>query len=115
MSFFNYQIPTALWWLEAAIFLGGTITYVVSRGMSLFVIKRLLETVFVVWVIASLTFLLLRILPGGPFDSEKALPAEVMANLALKYHLNDPVLKQYVDYMLDLLHGHLGQSYKYIG
>ena len=115
MSFFNFEIPSGLWWVSTVVFFGGAIAFTVSRGMTRFVIRRLLETVFVVWVIASLTFLLLRVLPGGPFDSEKALPAEVMANLAKKYHLDDSLLKQYGDYMIDLLHGDLGQSYKYIG
>src|ERR1035437_8970259 len=104
MSFFGFEIPAALWWVSALIFFGGAIIYIAIRGMGLFVIKRLLETLFVVWVIASLTFLLLRVLPGGPFDSEKALPPEVMANLAQKYHLNDALPKQYVTYMGDLLH-----------
>src|SRR4051812_36699269 len=89
MSFLNYQIPTIVLWLMAVVFFGGTIAYIVSKGMSVFVVRRLLETVFVVWIIASLTFLLLRVLPGGPFDAEKALPPEVIVNLEKKYHLND--------------------------
>ncbi len=115
MSFFNYHIPTALWLLEAFMFFGGVIAFTMARGLSLFVVKRLFETVFVVWVIASMTFLLLRILPGGPFDTEKALPAEILANLETKYHLSDPLYKQYLNYMNDLAHGDLGQSYKYVG
>lgn len=115
MSFFNFQIPMLLWTVTAILFFGGTVVYIASRGMGIFVIRRLLETLFVVWVIATLTFLLLRTLPGGPFDAEKALPPEVMANLAKKYHLSDPILKQYGDYLIGLVHGDLGQSYKYIG
>jgi oligopeptide transport system permease protein len=115
MSFLGYEIPLALWIVSGLVFFGGSIAYIVAQGMGLFVIKRLLETVFVVWVIASLTFLLLRVLPGGPFDSEKALPPEVMANLAKKYHLDQTIPQQYLTYMGDLLHGDLGESYKYIG
>jgi oligopeptide transport system permease protein len=115
MSFLNYEIPAWLIWAWLGAFFIGAGVFTVTRGMTNFVIRRLLETVFAVWAVATLTFLLLRILPGGPFDSEKALPAEVMANLATKYHLSDPLLKQYFDYMVELLHGHLGQSYKYIG
>src|SRR5690606_32914937 len=55
------------------------------------------------------------VLPGGPFDSEKALPPEVKANIEAKYKLNDPILKQYTDYMLGLVRGDFGQSYKYVG
>lgn len=115
MSFFGFEIPTFLWIATAVIFFGGAIAYIAAQGMGIFVIRRMLETVFVVWVIASATFLLLRVLPGGPFDSEKALPPEVMANLAQKYHLNDTLPQQYLSYMNDLLHGDLGESYKYVG
>lgn len=115
MSFFNYEIPTLLWWIEGILFFAGSLVQVVSRGMTGFVIRRLFETLFVVWVIASVTFLLLRLLPGGPFDSEKALPPEIMANLARKYHLDDPLFKQYCDYILGLFRGDFGESYKYIG
>lgn len=114
LSFFNYEIPSALWFLFGSLFLGGAITFTVSRGLTFFVIRRMTEAFFTVWVIATATFLLLRVLPGGPFDSEKALPPEVLENLNKKYHLNDPLLKQYGDYLWDLAHGDLGQSYKYI-
>jgi oligopeptide transport system permease protein len=114
LSFFGYEIPAALAWLTAAVFLGGAGVFIFTRGMTLYVVRRLIEAVFVVWVIASLTFVLLRTLPGGPFDSEKALPPEVMENLAKKYKLNEPILTQYGDYMFGLLQGDLGQSYKYI-
>jgi oligopeptide transport system permease protein len=114
ISFFAYEIPVALWWIFGASVLGGAAAFTVSRGLTLFVGRRLLETVFTVWVIATLTFCLLRVLPGGPFDAEKVLPAEIMENLNKKYHMNDPLLKQYGDYMVGLLHGDLGQSYKYV-
>lgn len=114
LSFFNYEIPVPLWWLFALTSAGGGGVFVVTNGMTLFVLRRILEAVFTIWVIASLTFVLLRVLPGGPFDSEKALPPEVMANLEKKYKLNEPLLQQYIDYMSDLVHGDLGQSYKYI-
>lgn len=114
LSFFNYEIPSALGWLGGGLALVGFATFTVSRGMGAFVIKRLFEAVITVWIIASLTFLLLRVVPGGPFDSEKALPPEVMENLNRKYHLSDPLFTQYMTYMRDLLRGDLGQSYKYI-
>src|SRR4051812_41741138 len=115
MSFFGFEIPLALWIVAGLIFFGGALFHIVTEGMGLFVARRTFEALFVVWVIASLTFFLLRTLPGGPFDSEKALPPEVMANLAQKYHLNDSLPKQYFNYLGDLLHGDLGQSYKYVG
>jgi len=114
LSFFGLEIPTALWWVFGLEFFGGAIVFTVSRGMTMFVVRRTLEAIFAVWVIATLTFCLLRVLPGGPFDTEKALPPEVLENLNKKYKLNDPLFSQYVDYMGDLLRGDLGQSYKYI-
>jgi oligopeptide transport system permease protein len=77
-------------------------------------LKRLAHGLLVLWVIATLTFLLLRITPGGPFDSERRLPPEVIANLAAKYHLDEPVWQQYLRYLGGIAHGDLGPSYKYL-
>ena len=114
LSFFNYETPAVVGWGLAISFFGGCVAFTVSRGMSLYVVRRILEAVFTLWVIATATFVLLRVLPGGPFDSEKSLPAEVKANLERKYHLDKPLLGQYTDYLTDLVHGDLGQSYKYL-
>lgn len=114
LSFFGYEIPSALAWGTFLVFIVGAAVFIIQEGMTGYVVKRTIEAVFVVWVIATLTFLLLRTVPGGPFDSEKSLPPEVMENLAKKYKLNEPLLSQYGDYMFSLLQGDLGQSYKYI-
>lgn len=114
LSFLYYEIPDALWWATGLVFFGGAIAFVIRRGMVGFVIRRLLEAVLVIWIIASLTFLLLRVLPGGPFDSEKALPKEVIENLEKKYNLNAPLWDQYTAYISQVAHGDLGQSYKYL-
>ena len=114
LSFLNYEIPTTLAWLTVGVVFAGAGVFIFTQGMTLYVVRRVIEAIFVIWVIASLTFVLLRTLPGGPFDSEKALPPEVMENLAKKYRLNEPLLTQYGDYMAGLLRGDLGQSYKYI-
>lgn len=84
-------------------------------GWFVFLLKRVLEAFTTLFVIASLTFLLLRILPGGPFDSEKALPAEIKANIEARYGLNKPLLEQYGSYLQGLVTGDWGESYKYIG
>jgi len=68
----------------------------------------------VLWLITTLTFVLLRIIPGGPFDAEKRLPPEVVANLKAKYHLDQPLGTQYMIYMQRLLTGDFGVSYKYV-
>ena len=114
LSFFDYEIPSLLGWGLAVVFFGGAIAFTVSRRLSGFVLRRIFEAFFTLWILASGTFLLLRVLPGGPFDSEKALPPEIKANLERKYHLDKPLLGQYTDYMRDLAHGDLGESYKYL-
>jgi len=76
--------------------------------------KRLVHGLLVLWAVATMTFLLLRIAPGGPFDSERKLPPEVIANLEAKYHLDEPVWQQYLRYLGGIAHGDLGPSYKYL-
>ncbi|HEX9445761.1 MAG TPA: ABC transporter permease [Candidatus Binatia bacterium] len=78
-----------------------------------FLSRRLLHGLAVLWVVATLTFALLRILPGGPFDQERRLPPEVMANIEAKYHLDEPLAAQYARYLKGAVQGDLGPSYKY--
>src|SRR5918995_555528 len=82
--------------------------------MMSFLIKRLLHGLAVFWVITTLTFVLLRLAPGGPFDRERRLPPEVLANIEAKYHLDEPLLAQYFRYMAGMIYGDLGPSYKYV-
>lgn len=111
----EFDFPRGYWWMLAA-WAAIAVIYAVVRGqMFVYVLKRLLEAVAVVAVIATLTFLLLRFLPGGPFDAEKALPPEIKANIEAKYGLNKPVFEQYASYLGGLARGDLGESYKYIG
>jgi oligopeptide transport system permease protein len=78
------------------------------------VVGRTLLMILVLWIVATLTFLLLRIVPGGPFDAEKNLPPEIVANIKAKYHLDEPLPKQYLLYVKRLASGDLGVSYKYV-
>ena len=57
----------------------------------------------------------MHIVPGGPFDAEKQLPPEIKANIEQKYYLDRPITEQYLLYLLSLLKGDLGPSYKYVG
>jgi len=57
---------------------------------------------------------MMRLLPSGPFSREKTLPAQIIKNLEARYHLDDPLWKQYVNYMGNLLWGDLSPSFKYI-
>ena len=56
---------------------------------------------------------MIRLAPGGPFDSERQIPAEIAANIERVYHLNDPLLIQYGYYLKNVLKGDFGPSFKY--
>lgn len=81
--------------------------------MPRFILSRLLTGALVVLVVATLTFFLLRVLPGGPFDAEKKIPPAILEAVEKKYHLDRPVHEQYLIYMGNLLRGDFGPSYKY--
>jgi oligopeptide transport system permease protein len=114
-TFFNLQIAPWWWGVLGTMVLGGFVHYTVTQRLTTYVLRRLAGAVMVLFIIASLTFLLLRLVPGGPFDEEKALPPAVKANIEAKYHLDKPLLIQYGYYMGGLLRGDLGESYKYLG
>lgn len=82
--------------------------------MGRFILKRLVGGVVTILVIITLTFFLMRIAPGGPFDQERALPPDIMRNIEAKYHLNEPLIQQYWRYLSGVVfHFDLGPSYKY--
>jgi oligopeptide transport system permease protein len=72
-----------------------------------------LEAIPTLFILITLSFFMMRLAPGSPFTSERGLPPEVLANIEAKYHLNDPMMKQYGDYLLQLAHGDFGPSFKY--
>ncbi len=80
-----------------------------------FLARRFISVLLVLWVIATVTFVFMHLIPGGPFTREKKLPAAIMKNIEARYHLDDPLPKQYADYFNDLFHGDLGPSYAYEG
>lgn len=80
-----------------------------------YTLRRFVSILLVLWVVATGTFAIMHAIPGGPFTSEKELPPEIMKNIEERYHLNDPLWKQYVDYMKNLVVWNLGPSYKYEG
>lgn len=69
----------------------------------------------VLLTVATITFVIMHIVPGGPFDKEKKLPPEIKANVEAKYHLDRPIYEQYLLYLYGLARGDLGPSYKYLG
>ena len=80
----------------------------------MYFIKRIFGIVPLLLIISMMAFLLVHLAPGGPFDKERA-PAspEIKRNIEAKYHLNEPVWRQYLRYLGDLLHGDFGVSLKY--
>jgi oligopeptide transport system permease protein len=75
--------------------------------------RRVVIAIPTLWVIITVCFFLMRLTPGGPFDLEAPVPAEVMANLRARYHLDDPLWQQYLTYLWNLLRGDFGPSFKY--
>jgi oligopeptide transport system permease protein len=78
-------------------------------------IKRVLSALFTLFIIATLTFFMMRAIPGGPFTRERSLPAEIEEALQEKYNLNAPLGEQYIDYMVDLVQFKLGPSFSQKG
>jgi oligopeptide transport system permease protein len=78
-----------------------------------FVLRRLLSAVPTIFIVVTISFFLIRFAPGGPFNVERALPPQVMANLMRAYQLDQPLLQQYLHYMWNVLHLDFGPSYIY--
>lgn len=82
----------------------------------LYVLKRILLAIFTVWVVITITFFVMRAVPGGPFSGEKAITAAAQAALEEKYGLDKPLWQQYVTYLKDIvLHFDFGPSLKQRG
>lgn len=81
--------------------------------MLFFIIRRILQAIPVLIVVSLITFFMIRLAPGGPFDEDRAVPPEVIKNLNARYHLDDPLWKQYINYMSSAIRGDLGPSFKY--
>jgi oligopeptide transport system permease protein len=79
--------------------------------MGRYVFRRLLALIPVLFFVALITFVLMHLAPGGPFDRERRLPPEVEANLNARYNLDKPLPAQFGLYLLNLLRGDLGPSF----
>jgi len=77
------------------------------------ILNRLLQGIPVLFVVITVTFFLIREAPGGPFDAERSLPAEVLKNLEATYRLDAPAYQQYLDYLGNLVKGDFGPSFRY--
>ena len=77
-----------------------------------YIVKRFFISLITIWILATITFFLVRVLPGDPFSSDKITP-EIKANMMKYYGMDKSVPEQYVKYMGNLLKGDLGYSLKY--
>jgi len=78
-----------------------------------YVLRRILVAVPTILVIITVAFFMMRIAPGGPFDLERPMPEEIRQNILAAYGMDQPVWKQYVDYLAGLARGDLGPSLKF--
>jgi oligopeptide transport system permease protein len=79
--------------------------------MLTYVFRRLLTAIPTLFVIVTMSFFLIRVAPGGPFNQERGLSPEIKANLEAQFGLSDPLWRQFLNYLNNLLHGNFGPSY----
>lgn len=85
------------------------------KNLLRFLLTRLVSGIITLWLVITITFFLLHMLPGDPFQSEKAVPPKIKENLMAKYHLDKPLHVQYFYYLRDVSKGNLGLSMKNLG
>lgn len=84
--------------------------------MKNYLIKRGIATIITIWAVVTVTFFLMHAIPGGPFDSiGQDVPPETIEAMNERYHLNDPLPVQYLNYLGGILKGDLGPSYRHLG
>lgn len=83
--------------------------------MAKYLMKRILLIIVSLFAIITITFFLMQAAPGGPFTAERKLPVKIEEQLEEQYGLNDPIYKQYIDYLVDILHWDFGPSYNNVG
>src|SRR5687767_7898867 len=78
-----------------------------------FITSRFLQSLVALFLVITATFFMIRFVPGGPFTAEKAVTPEILRNLEAHYGLDQPLWRQYLDYLGSLAQGDLGPSFKY--
>lgn len=78
-----------------------------------YIARRILVAIPTLLVIITLAFFMMRFAPGGPFDLERPMPEQTRQNLLASYGMDQPVPKQYLDYLVDLAQFDLGPSLKF--
>lgn len=85
---------------------------ILDSKLALYIVKRVLLAIFTIFLVITITFFVMKAIPGGPFLSEKSPSAAVTAALQAKYGLDKPIFEQYTTYLTDILHGDFGPSIK---
>lgn len=80
-----------------------------------YIIKRIIASVITLWVVITITFLLIHTIPGGPFDFDRNLPEIIKKSIEERYNLDKPIWWQYQDYLKNLVKFDLGPSFSYEG
>ena len=83
--------------------------------MAKYIVKRVFLAIFTLWIVATITFSLMFMVPGGPFLAEKSPSPATLEALNKRYGLDQPKIVQYKNYMVNLLHGQMGESIKQRG
>jgi oligopeptide transport system permease protein len=81
--------------------------------MTKYIIRRFIGLFPTIFIIITLSFFIIRIAPGGPFDQERNIPPQILKNIEAKFHLDDPLIVQYGRYLFDVIRGDLGPSFRY--
>ena len=76
-----------------------------------FLLYRVLQSVAVIYIILTVTFFMVRLIPGGPFSAERKMPAYILEKVNAYYGLDKPVLVQYGNYLGGLFRGDLGPTF----
>lgn len=83
--------------------------------MKNYYLRRVFSSIITLLIISAIVFIMMHSIPGGPFTRERPVPPEILKALNAKYHLDDPLIKQYFDYMGGLVRFDLGPSFSKIG
>lgn len=78
-----------------------------------YAIKRVIGAIPTLLILVGIAFFMIRVAPGGPFDTEKNLPPEIEANLKAAYHLDEPLWQQFGRYIIGVVQGDFGPSFQY--
>ncbi|MGH8501731.1 MAG: oligopeptide ABC transporter permease OppB [Gammaproteobacteria bacterium] len=76
-------------------------------------LRRATAAIPTLFLLVTLAFFLIRLAPGGPFDTERQLPPAIEANLQQRYHLDEPLIQQYGRYLWSIARGDFGPSFQY--